>query len=207
MATVPPNTLGVDLDRWQSGLTLDAFVDGIDTYQEETRRRLREVHLSEQERAPFAQLTAPTYALALTEGWCGDSLMNLPILAQIVAAAPGLELRVFVRSQAPKLAAAYQARGITHIPVFSFFDAAFHEIGTWVERSLPAHAYHALWTAEHPEIALVRDDRTLSDDQRRAILRPLYRGLLTQLESWYAAEFQAATVAELRDLLAPLVRR
>jgi hypothetical protein len=197
------NTLGVDHERWQAGLTLDAFVDGIDTYQEETRRRLREVQLSNEERAAFAGLTAPTYALALTEGWCGDSLMNLPILARVVEAAPGLELRVFVRSQAPKLAAAYAARGIRRIPVFSFFDAAFHELGTWVERPQPAHIYHAIWTADHPELEAIRANVSLSDAERRAILRPLTQALLPQLEGYYASEFQAATVAELRELLAP----
>jgi hypothetical protein len=201
----PTNTLGVDNDRWQSGLTIEAFVDGAEAYQEELRRRLRTVRLRDDERAPFTWLTAPAYALALAEGGSLDSLMNLPILARVVEAAPGLELRVFVRGRSPKLAAAYQARGVAGDPVFSVFDAAFREVGTWAGPPRPAQAHHALWEAEHPELAAVRADPNLSEAQRRAILRPLYAGLLPQLECWYAAEFQAAAVAELRGLLAPLI--
>jgi hypothetical protein len=31
----------------------------------------------------------------MTEDWCGDALMNLPIVARIVEALPGADLRLF----------------------------------------------------------------------------------------------------------------
>ncbi len=196
--------LGVDRELWETGLTLDRFVDGIDTYQEETRRRLREVQLAPADARFFGRISTPVFVLAMTEGWCGDSLLNLPILAQIVAAAPGLTLRVFVRSTSPLLNAAYQARGITHIPVFTFFDADFHEIGTWVERPQAAHERIAQWRVAHPEFDTIRNALDLTNEQRRARLQLIAATLLPEMEQWYAEGIQSATVAELAALLVDL---
>lgn len=196
--------LEVDRALWEFGLTLDEFAAGIDTLREETQRRLREVRLSAGDAAFFARITAPIYVLALTEGWCGDSLMNLPILARIVEAAPDMRLRVFARGEWPELAALYHAQGITNIPVFAFFDADFRPIGTWVERSRAAHILVEQWRATHPEAEALRGDPRLTDDQRRARLKPIYDGLRHEMEQWYADGLQAATVAEIKTLFAGL---
>jgi hypothetical protein len=199
--TLAINTLNVEHERFEDGLTLDEFVDGIDTYQEETRRRLRDVRLADADVAAFARLAAPLHVLVLTEGWCGDSLFNLPILARIVEATPGADLRVFVRSQEPELTAAYQERGIRNIPVFTFFDGEFNEIGTWVERSQAAHERMAQWRRDNPDYDAIRNDPTLSQEEKHARLRPVVEPLRAQMEQWYAEQLQAATVAELRALL------
>jgi Thioredoxin len=201
MTATLPNTLGVDLDLWHAGLTIDAFVDAIDSNQEALRNRLRDIRLSAEDRAAFAQITSTVYALVLTEGWCGDSLMNLPILTHIADAAPSLELRVFVRSQEPELTAAYQARGIKNIPVFTFFDEDFNEIGTWVERSQAAHQRVAAWRLEHPELERIYGAADLSAEQKQAQLQPILHGLRVEMDAWYAEDLQDATVAELKALL------
>jgi hypothetical protein len=202
MTTTSTNTLGVDLGLWQAGLRLKVFVDHIDTYQDETRRRLATVELAPADRAFFALIRQPVYVLALTEGWCGDSLMNLPILARIVEAAPGFRLRVFVRGEWPELAAAYAERGVQNIPVFTFFNEAFGEIGTWVERSQAAHERVAQWRAENPAYERIRSDPTLSQSEKRLLLAPVLGPLRVQMEQWYADSLQAATVAEIKTLLA-----
>jgi hypothetical protein len=201
MTTTLPNTLDLDYERWSAGLNIAAFVDAIDSNQAETRRRLREVQLSAQDQAYFAQFVKPIYALALTEGWCGDSLMNLPILAKIAEAAPGLELRIFIRSQEPELTAAYQARNVKNIPVFSFFDAAFNELGTWVERSQAAHERVGEWRLANPELEAIRNDASLSDAEKQARLQPILTSLRAQMETWYAEALQNATIAEIKALL------
>jgi Thioredoxin len=201
MSIIAPSTLTIDLDRWNAGMTIDAFVDSTDSNQEALRRRLREVRLSPEERARFASLTQPIYALVLTEGWCGDSLMSLPILAQIADAAPRLAVRIFVRSQEPELTAAYAARNVTNIPVFTFFDADFQEIGTWVERSQAAHARVVAWRLAHPELDRIRNAADLSDAAKHAQIQPILDSLRADMEAWYAEDLQRATVAELGDLL------
>jgi hypothetical protein len=191
----------MDRTRWQTGLTLDVFVNGMQTHQAAIQHRLREVTLPEADRADFARLTSLIRALVMTEDWCGDGVMNLPILARIVEAAPGMEMRVFIRSQAPDLNDHYVTCGITHIPVFTFLDADFHEIGTWVERPQAAHDRVKAWLAAHPEVDAISGDPALTDEERQAKLRAIGEGMLTEMEGWYADGLQQATVEELKSLL------
>ena len=187
---------------WQAGLTLTDYVDQMERHQDATRRRLARLELPAQARSAFAALPAVRHALVITEAWCGDSMINVPILAGLVAAAPRVDLRIFPRSRSPELEAYYQARDITHIPVFSFLDADFRILATWVERPRLASERLAAWYAVRPEVVAIRNDASLDADTRRARLRPLTSGLLDEMEGWYDHEgVQQATIDELLALL------
>ena len=201
MASDTPNSLGMDLRRWESGLTLAAFVDSLDALRDDMRRRLRDVQLPAADNYFFALCTEPVYVSVMTEAWCGDCLMNLPILARIVEAAPGFALRVFSRSESPDLDAAYRARNIVNIPVFTFFDAKFREIGTWTERPRAANDQIARWRAEHPTYDVIRNAPDLPLAEKQMQLRPLTSQLRHEMEHWYANSLQSATVAEITVLL------
>ena len=102
--------------------------------QSHMTRRLASVQLTSAERSAFARYHGRMHVLVMTEDWCGDALMNLPILARIVEALPDADLRVFVRTTAVELNAYYTGRDVTKIPVITFLDQDFRELGTWVER-------------------------------------------------------------------------
>src|SRR5947199_4410130 len=191
----------ISAENWQKGLTLEAYVDGMQHNQPATRRRLAEISLSPRDRELLSHAHQARHALVMTEDWCGDSLLNVPILAHIVAAVPGMDLRIFPRALSPELDAYYQARGITHIPVFTFLDADFHELATWVERPQQANDRLAAWNAAHPEVAAVRQDASLDADTRRQRLRALTVGQLDEMEGWYRDGAQQATVDEIEQLL------
>jgi hypothetical protein len=194
----------MDIIRWQLGCSLDEFVAGMKTNQADMRRRLREAELPESDRSYFTRFQSfqsPIHVLVMTEDWCGDSLMNLPILARIVEAAPGMDQRIFVRSESPDLNDYFATRSITHIPVVAFLDAGFNEMGTWVERSQAAHTRVKLWLESHSEFRAIRDDATLTPDEKKARLREMTAGLTAEMEGWYARDLQAATVHELATLL------
>ncbi len=191
----------MDGARWRTGQTLEEFAATMQTNREATERRLHEVILPEADRADFARIKTPIHALVMTEDWCGDGVMNLPILARIVEAAPAMDMRVFIRSQAPDLNAHFVARGITHIPVFTFLDTDFNEIGTWVERPQAAHDRIKAWLSSHPEVEAIRTDPALTDEERRARLHVVGEGMLAEMEGWYADGLQQATVNELKSLL------
>ncbi len=188
---------------WQTGLSLEAYVSGMQHHQAATRRRLARATLRPEDRAALGRLTHVRYVLVMTEDWCGDSLMNVPIVAHIAAAVPGLELRVFPRAGSPELDRYYQSRGITHIPVVTFLDPAFRALATWVERPQGAHTRLAAWNAAHPEVAAVRNNPDLDPDERRRQLREATAGLLDEMEGWYEGGLQQETIDEIKRLLIP----
>jgi hypothetical protein len=191
----------MDSERLREGLSLESFLDGMTTNQELTRQRLRRVELAPDDRSFFARFTSPLHALVITEDWCGDSVMNLPILARIAEAAPGMDLHIWLRAQSPQLNEHYQARGITQIPIFTLLDANWSEIGTWVERPLPAHEQIRVWMAAHPEIAAILEATDLTPEEKRLRLRQVTAGLLAEMDAWYANGLQQATVDEIKTLL------
>jgi hypothetical protein len=192
----------MDATTWQAGLTLAQFVEQMTTYRDAMRRRLREVALPDADCAELARLTRPLHALVLTEDWCPDSLMNVPILARVVEAAPGMDMRIFIRSMFPDLKAYYQARGVGCIPVFTFLDADFREIGTWLERPQAAHARLQEWKAARPQFDPTCGDSRLARREHGARRRAQLQGLPFEMECWYAEGLQAETVKELKALLA-----
>ena len=194
----------MDPARWQSGLTIDEFVAGMNTHQADMRHRLGEVRLPAGDRDHFARIESPIHVLVMTEDWCGDSLMNVPILARIVEAAPGMDLRVFIRSRSPELNDYYTARGITRIPVLTFLDGDFNEIGTWVERSQAAHAAVSEWMDAHPEVTELLQNQTMTAEERHRLLGEKFGGILIEMEGWYADSLQKATVDEIKALLVPV---
>lgn len=198
MRTSLPITRG----QWESGLTLDQFVAQMRCKAEDMRRRLANVTLTPSEREILAGLHGPAHVLVMTEDWCGDSLMNVPILAQVLANIPGMDLRIFIRHESEDMRLSYEERDIRTIPVFTFFNEDFEEIGTWVERPQAAHRWRREWRARHPERDAIQCDPTLSEEERTAKLGEISRAYQVEMETRYRLELQTATVTELADLLA-----
>lgn len=191
----------MNASRWKQGLTLPDFVAQMSVDQDIMMRRLETVQLSEEERVAAAALQRPLRVLVMTEDWCTDCLMNLPILARLTEAAPAMETRVFIRSRWPELQAWFAAGGIAAIPVFAVLDEAFQLIGTWVERPKAANERIKRWKEEHPETQAIQQDASLSKEKRKTRLAHIYTGLKIEMETWYAESLQAATVQEIVDIL------
>jgi len=97
------NVLLIASNSWFTGLTLDEYVAGMKMNQANMTRRLASVQLTLAEREAFARYDGLRHILVMTEDWCGDAVMNLPIVARIVEALPRADLRVFVRTAVPEL--------------------------------------------------------------------------------------------------------
>ncbi len=183
---------------WNQGLTLDAFISQMDSYQADMRRRLTEVSVALDD---SSGCQTPCYVSVLTESWCSDSLMNLPIVVSFIRHFPEIELRVFLRSQFPELRQAYQEAGIINIPAVTFLDTNFNVLGTWVERPQKATGQIALWKQGYPEMELIRTREDLGREEKRALLMPFTEKLLAEMEIWYKNDLQQETVAELNRVL------
>ena len=67
MILVNANTLNLDAARFGTGLTIDAFVARIDTYQDEPCQRLRDIRLTSDGVVTFAAFPNPRYVAVLID--------------------------------------------------------------------------------------------------------------------------------------------
>lgn len=188
-------------EDWRKGVRITEYVRGMQTYQSEMARRIAEVRLSPQEIDLFAHLDRPVKISALSEDWCIDCLMTLPIMAQIADASAYIDLRIFSRSKWLILKEYYNQRGIMAIPVYSFLNDQLEEIGVLVERPQLAHQRVAEWKAIHPEIEEIRRAAHLSSDEKKSQLAQIRLQFQTEMEDWYSQDCQSALVSEVAALL------
>src|SRR5207248_4394048 len=106
-----------------------------------------------EERKFFGGVSNVKYVMMLAENWCGDVHRNSPLIAHIVEAVPGAELRVFFRDKETDLRDSLLNNGYQSIPVVVFFDKDWNEIGRWIERAHAATAKSALIRAKTLDVA------------------------------------------------------
>jgi selT/selW/selH-like putative selenoprotein len=125
----------VTRERFAQGLTYEAYKAQMTRNRERFETNERSVELSSDDLGFFAQLPTPLHVLVLAEDWCGDVIANLPVLGRLAAESGKLDIRVFLRDQNLDIMDQYLNKGqYRSIPVFVLFDAAFNEIGCWIER-------------------------------------------------------------------------
>lgn len=79
------------------------------------------------------QLKDSSYSkvLVISEDWCGDAMMNLPILKRISESLQ-LEVRVFHRDEDTNLIDQYLTNGTARsIPIFIFMNDQFEQVSVW----------------------------------------------------------------------------
>ncbi|WP_156288541.1 thioredoxin family protein [Oceanobacillus salinisoli] len=74
-------------------------------------------------------------AIVLTEDWCGDAMLNIPILLKIAEKA-GMEVRMLLRDENLELMDQYLTNGKSRsIPIFIFVDEQGNEVAKWGPRA------------------------------------------------------------------------
>lgn len=86
--------------------------------------------------------------LVVSEDWCGDAMMNLPILKHISESLQ-LEVRVFHRDEDTDLIDQYLTNGTARsIPIFIFMNDQFEQVSVWGPRAREAQDYVTQLRAE-----------------------------------------------------------
>jgi hypothetical protein len=130
-------TIPLDAKRFATGLTWKDYMAQMGDTRARTEQNYANSKLTDEEQKFFAGVTGVKFVMMLAENWCGDVHRNSPLIAHIVEAMPGAELRVFFRDQNADLRDTFLNNGYQSIPVVVFFDKDWNEIGRWLER---AHA-------------------------------------------------------------------
>ena len=128
-------SIPLDEKRFNSGQTWKDYMAQMGDTRAKTEQNYANSKLTDEERKFFGGVSGVKYVVMLAENWCGDVHRNSPLIAHIVEAMPGAELRVFLRDQNADLRDTFLNNGYQSIPVVVFFDKDWNEIGRWLERA------------------------------------------------------------------------
>ena len=143
----------IDDARFKTGLTWKDYLAQMGDTRARTEENYAKSKLTDEERKFFSGVTGVKYVIMTAENWCGDVHRNSPLIANIVEAIPGAELRVFFRDKDTDIRDALLNNGYQSIPVVVFFDKDWNEVGRWIERAHAATAKAALIRAKTLDVA------------------------------------------------------
>jgi hypothetical protein len=152
----------LDTQRFSKGLTWKDYMAQMGDTRARTEDNYAKSALTPDEQKFFSSVQGVKHVLMLAENWCGDVHRNSPLVAHIVEAIPGAELRVFLRDQNLDITDCFLNNGFRSIPVVVFFDADWNEIGRWIERAHPATGKAALIRSKTLDLA-PKDDKAKQD--------------------------------------------
>jgi hypothetical protein len=125
------------LNQWfQKGLTVDEYINAMTTNKEEMLTIYERFTLEKEDKNKLEALKSQKLrAIVLSEDWCGDAMLNNPILLKIAEAA-GMEVRFVLRDSNLELMDQYLTNGTSRaIPIFIFINEEGNEVGVWGPRA------------------------------------------------------------------------
>ena len=143
----------LDSARFSKGMTWKDYMAQMGDTQKRTEENYNRANLTDDEKKFFSGVKGVKSVLMLAENWCGDVHRNSPLIAKIVEAIPGAELRVFLRDQNLDITDCFLNNGYRSIPVVVFLDKDWNEIGRWVERAHAATGKAALIRSKTIDVA------------------------------------------------------
>jgi hypothetical protein len=147
----------LDAQRFATGMAWKDYLAQMGDTRARTEENYNKASLTSEEKQFFSSLSQVKQVLMLAENWCGDVHRNSPMIARIVEAMPGTELRVFFRDQNPDLTDCFLNNGYRSIPIVAFFDKDWNEIGRWIER--PGAATQKMYAIRATTVDVATEDK------------------------------------------------
>lgn len=140
------------LEWFQKGLTYDEYKQQMKVNHEEMNGVYEQFQLGEDEKSELSSLKGfASKVIVITEDWCGDALMNNPVLMKI-AEELQLDVRFILRDSNLELMDQYLTNGTARsIPIFIFIDDKGNEKAVWGPRAEEAQKFVDELRAELPE--------------------------------------------------------
>ncbi|MEO2078570.1 MAG: thioredoxin family protein [Bacillus sp. (in: firmicutes)] len=127
----------MDLNAWfQKGMTVDEYTNAMTRNKQEMLSIYENFSLSAEDKNKLEDFRGKQLrVIAISEDWCGDALLNNPILLRI-AEAGEMEVRFILRDQNLELIDQYLTNGTSRaIPIYIFIDQEGNEVGVWGPRA------------------------------------------------------------------------
>lgn len=132
-----------NLNEWfERGLTAEAYQNQMESHKENMSKVYEQFSVPVEDEAFLEQLKAQNLrAIVLTEDWCGDAMMNNPVLLKL-AERSGMEVRFILRDSNLELMDQYLTNGKSRaIPIFVFINEDGDEIAKWGPRAEKVQAF------------------------------------------------------------------
>ncbi|QGQ45079.1 thioredoxin family protein [Metabacillus sediminilitoris] len=123
-------------DWFLKGLTYEQYTDQMNVNKDDMLSIYNRFTLNEDDDAFLEKIQDKQLrVIVLTEDWCGDALVNNPILMKVAEAA-NMEVRFLLRDQNLELMDQYLTNGTSRsIPIFIFIDQNGNEQAVWGPRA------------------------------------------------------------------------
>ncbi|NWO13342.1 thioredoxin family protein [Virgibacillus sp.] len=126
----------MDLLQWyEKGIEPDVYIESMKKHKENLLAIYDHFQLPDNYTL-YAQVKEKQLkVIVLTEDWCGDAMLNIPILLKL-AEATNMDVRILYRDQNLELMDQYLTNETSRsIPIFIFIDANGNEKATWGPRA------------------------------------------------------------------------
>ncbi|WP_085991492.1 thioredoxin family protein [Oceanobacillus senegalensis] len=126
----------MELNQWfDKAISAETYIKSMKTNKEGLQYIYNQFVLPDDE-VFFEKVKAKNLrAIVLTEDWCGDAMLNVPILLKLSEKA-NIEVRMLLRDQNLELMDQYLTNGKSRsIPIFIFIDENGNEIAKWGPRA------------------------------------------------------------------------
>ncbi|OMP68028.1 thioredoxin family protein [Domibacillus epiphyticus] len=127
----------MELHEWyEKGLTPEQYIEQMSKHKESFLHVLKTFHLSGDEAALVNKLREAKWrVVVITEDWCGDAMLNVPILFALAKAAD-MDVRLLLRDENLELMDQYLTNGTSRaIPIFIFINEEGEEQAVWGPRA------------------------------------------------------------------------
>lgn len=130
------------VDWFNKGMTSEEYINSMEKHQENVQTIFQKFEVPAGDEASLAKLKDEELrVIVLTEDWCGDAMVNVPILLKI-AEKSGIEVRMLLRDQNLELMDQYLTNGTSRaIPIFVFIDKEGNERAVWGPRAEMVQKY------------------------------------------------------------------
>ncbi|MFD2628971.1 thioredoxin family protein [Oceanobacillus kapialis] len=126
----------MNLNTWfEKGMSPDVYIESMEKHKENLLY-IYDTFSLPNDTAFFTDLQKQDLrAIVLTEDWCGDAMLNIPILLH-VAEATNMDVRMLLRDQNLELMDNYLTNGTARsIPIIIFLDQDGNEVAKWGPRA------------------------------------------------------------------------
>ncbi|WP_042478784.1 thioredoxin family protein [Bacillus ndiopicus] len=118
---------------FEEAISIQQYMDNMSTLREESFAIYNKFHVPNDEFIEQLK-NSNLHILAITEDWCGDAMLNNPIVRKVAEAA-GLDMRTSLRDADTDLIDKYLTNGGRAIPIYLLLNEAGDVVGKWGPRA------------------------------------------------------------------------